>query len=203
VIQKKAIPPEDVIVVDDFYNEPTSVRNFALGLKYVRVPEYTVAAMQSVDCFYSAAVIQRLEEAVRGRISFDQQEAAFGKFRLMYKDATSRLHIHSDLHPWAGVLYLTPDTVSRGGTGFFWHKETGCSGPPPSNPKRFDSELDGLFARDSIHIEKWEMFHMVPFKFNRLVIFRGDKYFHGTYKRFGDNPNNGRLTQNFFFHVSN
>jgi hypothetical protein len=163
-----------------------------------------VAAIQSIDAFYSKFVIQRIEHLVGSKIVLDQDDAAFGKFRMMYADATARLHIHYDRHPWAGILYLTPDGLSRGGTGFFWHKKSGLSGPPagkelPAGPVQSFEDFERMIVRDSLDLSCWEMFHLVPFKFNRLVLFRGSQFFHGTFKRFGDNPSNGRLTQNFFF----
>jgi hypothetical protein len=202
---KKVMTSDDVIVVDDFYSDPHAVRKLALGVKYVHVPEYNVAAMQSIEAFYSDSMVQRIGDYVGGRVSFDQEDAAFGKFRMMYKNATARLHIHNDRHPWAGILYLTPDELSRGGTGFFWHKESGFSGPPedpelrPEHGIASRESFEEIVVRDSLDLSCWEMFHLVPFKFNRLVLFRGSKFFHGTFKRFGDSPSNGRLTQNFFF----
>ena len=202
---KKVMDPNDVIVVDNFYSEPQAIRKFALGVKYLRVPSYNVAAMQSVNAFFSDSTVKQIERCMGTRIYFNQQEAAFGKFRIMTKDDTARLHVHSDRHPWAGVLYLTPDNLSRGGTGFFWHKESGFSGPPTnaeiatSSYIRSQEHFEEILVRDSLNLSCWEMFHLVPYKFNRLVLFRGSHFFHGTYKRFGCDAQTGRLTQNFFF----
>lgn len=203
---KKVMAHGDVIVVDDFYSNPHAIRDLALGLKYLRVPSHNVAAMQSLDAFFSDSMVKQIETCVGGaRIHFDQEEAAFGKFRLMTKEDTARLHVHYDRHPWAGVLYLTPDEMSRGGTGFFWHKESGLSGPPTDSEIKASSEVtsrehfEEMLVRDSLDLTCWEIFHFVPFKFNRLVLFQGSQFFHGTYKRFGNDAKTARLTQNFFF----
>lgn len=207
-MRDKIINVNEIIVVDHFYNEPTKVRELALNLNYLKVSEGNVAAMQSVDPFYTRGLVEKIQDILQKKISFGQEQAAFGKFRIMDKDANARLHIHYDDHVWAGLIYLSPDEVSRGGTGFYWHKETGYSSPedfgtPSWCGRAFDKEaFDELLVRDSKNLEAWELYHVVPFKFNRLVLFQGDQYFHGTYKRFGDTPRNARLTQNFFFDVS-
>lgn len=201
----KFITPEDLIVVDNFYRDAAAVRKIALSLPYVHVPTYNVAASQSIEAFASKGLVERFEKILGRRIYFDQEDAAFGKFRMMSKDATARLHIHNDRHAWAGIIYLTPDEHSRGGTGWFWHKETGFSGPP--SPHEIEAsasvasqeEFERILVRDSLDLERWEMFHFVPFKFNRVVLFRGSKHYHGTVKRFGESFQDGRLTQNFFF----
>lgn len=41
----------------------------------------------------------------------------------------------------------------------------------------------------------------MPVKYNRLILFRGGRMFHRASKGFGNSPENGRLTQSFFFEV--
>ena len=53
----------------------------------------------------------------------------------------------------------------------------------------------GAHSRDR---SKWQRTMVLPMKFNRLVLFRS-WYWHTAGDSFGDDPENGRLVQLFFF----
>jgi hypothetical protein len=102
--------------------------------------------------------------------------------------------IHRDCTDWAGVLYLTPNAPINSGTAFYKHKETGLEKIEKDTPKEISKKLDN----DSYNMDKWEMVDMVGNKFNRLVLFRGTRS-HKSMEYFGEDKNNGRLFQLFFF----
>ena len=56
-----------------------------------------------------------------------------------------------------------------------------------------------IIEKDTLRDEAWEETLYVEMKFNRLVLFRGNEMFHGHTHSFGRDPNDARLTQNFFF----
>jgi hypothetical protein len=47
---------------------------------------------------------------------------------------------------------------------------------------------------------KWELFDRIGNKYNRLIIYPG-KLFHASLDYFGNNNQNGRLFQTFFFNT--
>jgi hypothetical protein len=89
---------------------------------------------------------------------------------------------------WAGVCYLTPDAPLSGGTGIYRHKATG------EYRRTTEDQHEGY------DYTKWELVDRVGNKYNRLVIYRGD-LFHASLDYFGDNLQNGRLFQTFFFNT--
>jgi len=53
---------------------------------------------------------------------------------------------------------------------------------------------------DSVDPRAWQLRHEIPIRFNRCVVFRGGRLFHGITSTFGSSAATARLTQNFFFH---
>jgi hypothetical protein len=81
--------------------------------------------------------------------------------------------VHTDGSEWAGVLYLTPNAPATAGTGIF-------------NKIEDQSYLNTVLGNI----------------YNRLVMYRGDKLHHKSMvSGFGNNINDGRLTQVFFFNT--
>ena len=99
---------------------------------------------------------------------------------------------------WAGVLYLTPNAPSTGGTGLFRHKETGWDRVPRLEDGSYDQKgLDRVNA-DARNDSAWEMTAMTAPIYNRLILYKGDM-FHTSLKYFGTDKYDGRLFQTFFF----
>ena len=59
-------------------------------------------------------------------------------------------------------------------------------------------ELLSKVNLDSQDMTKWELTDRLSNKFNRLVLYRGD-FFHMSLDYFGQDMNDGRLFQTFFF----
>lgn len=174
------------IIIDDFYADPMSVRNFALSQEFgVRgnFPGCRTKSFLTDDV--KAAIEYNMQFA--GKITETFSDSGYtGAFQIA--TAQDRTWIHSDPHNmWAGVCYLTPDAPGSGGTGLFRHKETG---------EHFKVTED----HEGYDYTKWELFDRIGNKFNRLVIYRGD-FFHASLDYFGDNLQNGRLFQTFFFNT--
>ena len=168
-----------------------------------------------------ATPIQDAVEALAG-VAIDRD-----RFEVRYAMVTSPA---SDLQPFqcmphfdpadlAGVVYLNAPAQCRGGTAFYRHRATGLEAAP--RPTDLDlvvlcmragvMGLDALldlvmqppahptgYIRDSN--ETWELNHLVPMRFNRLVLYDG-RAFHSGYVEEGDFASDHagrRLTLNFF-----
>jgi|APCry1669191961_1035387.scaffolds.fasta_scaffold00182_6 Family of unknown function (DUF6445) len=195
-----------LIIQENFYSNPLEVRQYALSQEFSVRGNYP--GLRTKPCI-AAGVKESIEDIVKahaGKITWfgtgDGKEGDYtGSFQLTY--AKDRTWIHNDGNcSWAGVLYLTPDAPVSGGTGLFKHKRTGWMQVPRKSDGTQDIDLlnntiEGWEYQD---YTKWDLHDKIGNKFNRLVMYRGD-YFHASLDYFGDNPQNGRLFQVFFFNT--
>lgn len=174
----------NMLIVDNFYADPMSVRNFALQQEFNCHGNFPGIRTKS---FMTDDVKKAIEHYMQfaGKITNLYEETGHtGAFQLA--TSTDRTWIHCDhFNMWAGVCYLTPDAPHTSGTGLFRHKATGHYRREGQNYEAYD-------------YTKYDLFDVVGNKFNRLVIYRGD-LFHASLDYFGDNLQNGRLFQVFFF----
>jgi hypothetical protein len=178
-----------LIIVDNFYVNPDNVRNFALSQEFSVKGNYPGARTKPF-------ITNDVKEAIEHNMQFackitdclnHNPDAAYsGAFQIT--TAQDRTWIHADHHNmWAGVCYLTPDAPCSGGTGLYRHKATG-------QHALIDQDHEGY------DYTKWELFDRIGNKYNRLIIYPG-KLFHASLDYFGNNNQNGRLFQTFFFNT--
>jgi hypothetical protein len=174
----------NLIIVDDFYSDPDAVRKFALSQDFSVKGNYPGARTKP---FFTDDVKQAIEHYMQfaGKITNTFENSGYtGAFQIA--TANDRTWIHSDPHNmWAGVCYLTPDAPHSGGTGLFRHKATGEHSKITQDREGYD-------------YTKYDLFDRIGNKYNRLILYRGD-LFHASLDYFGDNYENGRLFQTFFF----
>lgn len=176
----------NVIIVDDFYSNPDSVRDFALQQEFKVQGNFPGSRTVS---FLNDSVKETLQTVVwnaGGEITeWNARDGLTGSFEIA--TAANRSWIHTDhYNTWAGVCYLTPDAPISGGTGLFMHKKTGA---------RMAHELESYESQD---MTKWEMVDRIGNRYNRLVLYRSD-LFHTSLDYFGSDLQTGRLFQLFFF----
>ncbi len=199
---------KDIIVIDDFYENPLGVRDLALKAKYyppqTLSPNY--AGMESCHCYYTGALIKKFEEIVGNKIEVDPSKNVFGRFRSSAESCPRSTLVHIDDAEWSAVVYLSLDEDCEGGTTCYKHKETALLGPPDAEClKKLGLGSLGEFEekvvrKDSLDESKWERDVFVAMKFNRLLLFRGSQRFHG-YPLFNGSLEKARLTQLFFFNT--
>ena len=174
----------NLIIIDDFYSNPDAVRKFALSQEFSVKGNYPGARTKP---FFTDDVKHAIEHYMQfaGKITNTFEHSGYtGAFQIA--TANDRTWVHSDPHNmWAGVCYLTPDAPQSGGTGLFRHKATG-------EHTRITTDHEGY------DYTKYELFDRIGNKYNRLILYRGD-LFHASLDYFGDNYENGRLFQTFFF----
>jgi len=175
----------NVIITDDFYSNPDSVRAFALQQEFKVRGNFPGSRTQSFLNQDVKDTVQTILWNAAGEVTdWNEREGLTGSFEIA--TASERSWIHTDhFNTWAGVCYLTPNAPHTGGTGLFRHKRTGAS---------HASELESYEAQD---MTKWDMVDVIGNRYNRLVMYRSD-LFHTSLDYFGSDLHTGRLFQLFF-----
>jgi len=187
-----------VIITDNFYQEVDEVREFVLKQDFNVVGNYPG---QRTKPFHEWG---GLKESIQGIVQHAGGDITSWEFdyttAFQYTTKKDSSWIHPDhTTMWAGVCYLTPDAPVSGGTGLFKHKESGLERPPRLKDGGLDDKwLDKHCWPHSRDFSKWDMTAMVGNVYNRLVLYRGD-LFHSSLDYFGNDLNDGRLFQTFFF----
>lgn len=173
----------DLLIVDNFYNNPLGVRTFALNQEFSITGNFPGKRTQS---FLTEDVKRAIQHWMipLGMVTNWYDGSYSGAFQLT--TCNDRSWIHSDYNTmWAGVCYLTPDAPLSAGTGLFKHKATG-------NYSKVTTDYE------SSDVTKWELADRIGNKFNRLIIYNSN-LFHSSLDYFGDSDESGRLFQVFFF----
>lgn len=192
------------MIINDFYPDPRKVRKQALssGL-FPYVNEIPGARSKGVPIEESNRLRGIFQDIIGDKIT---EWHSFGRepgknvnntcFQMINHGETNWVH-HDDTS-WAGVIYLTPDANPDAGTGLFTHIETGVCQWDPNDPSTELNENE-----DRFDLSKWRCNLRVENKFNRLILYRGSMYHSSLIAGFGNNYENGRLTQVFFFNTEN
>jgi hypothetical protein len=176
----------NMIVIDEFYNNPNDVRAFALSQEFDVTGNWPGTRTKTFINESTKETIQKILQDVSGNVTDWQANDGYtGSFQLT--TSMDRSWIHADSYnTWAGVLYLTPDAPLSGGTGIFRYKKTGSM-------TEDGTDLSGV-TQD---MTKWELVDRVGNVYNRLVLYRGNNY-HMSLDYFGKDKEDGRLFQLFF-----
>ncbi|MGX4670419.1 DUF6445 family protein [Cerasibacillus sp. JNUCC 74] len=197
---------EDIIVVDNFYKNPMQVRELALNAEYNFFGnKANFPGGESVKAFYTQEHIRRFESLVNQKIHVATDKYVFGKFRFSTSNDISQTVVHFDKVSWAAIIYLSLNEDCKGGLGIYKHKELNL----PTVPLSYRLMAYGckdIIEFDEKHVlpitkekKAWDLIKEIPIKYNRLILMKGEKYFHGITKQFGKNITDSRLSQVFFF----
>jgi hypothetical protein len=179
----------NIIVVDDFYNNPHEVRTFALAQPFDVKGNYPGFRTGSFINDGVKNTINNILFGIAGQVTNWMEDSYGGAFQLC--TSADRTWIHTDQYnTWAGVLYLTPDAPLSGGTALYKHKLSGERGLNEGS----------AFPKDAYDYTQWDIVDRIGNVFNRLVLFRGDLY-HASVDYFGSDMETGRLFQTFFFNT--
>lgn len=198
-----------LIVVDDFYEDPSAIRAEALRQTWVRKPGATYPGREAIVDRDWTPQWQRLRSYIEEPVDAPcpkPEPFPQGKFRLaMAADEPMRIdRVHVDRQRWSGVVYLSLDRDCREGLALYRHRPTGSTtwderwfqehyghlyALPPS---RFREGVLAFF-RDP---DQFERIGVIPMAYNRAILLMA-QVFHGTGVAFGDTEETGRLTQHF------
>jgi hypothetical protein len=187
-----------LIVIDNFYENPMEVRNFALKQEYIEQKciedSYCVGKRsKSFACHEHKERFQKILEPLVGKIKDFPFNTENGKFQ--YSTSNEHSWVHYDTNNkymnYAGIIYLTPDAPIESGTAFYQYIDG-----------TMNSDECKLMKSDYIKYDKdmtkWKLVDKVGNIFNRLVLFDSSRY-HTSVDYFGSDLYNSRLYQLFFF----
>lgn len=197
---------QNIIIVDDFYDNPQEVRDRALSVEYPE-PEggYTYPGKNSKGSYYNDEVHGAFEKLVKGGLNPADQN---GYFRISLEGVKHKQDVHVDPGwDWGAVIYLSKpeDCIAEGGTSFWRHNDLHWDWCPnddehaqaygyPTYKEAWWTTVYGMGQNR----EEWTRYMLCPMKYNRLVLFR-TRLWHSHSENFGDTLENGRLVQLFFF----
>lgn len=187
-------------VVDNFYEDPDAVRDFALKQKFF--PGEGAVGSRTRKQFFFLGVKEAFEKVIGMKILEEGEHGWYwpginGRFQWC-PAGTNRVY-HCDEQQFAGMIYLTPNAPPECGTTFFRHKETG---------RRHNLDIDWgagegakVFPGDTfLDKTRYETVDSIGNVYNRLVIFDGG-LIHSASEYFGSEISNSRLHHMFFFNV--
>ncbi len=198
---------QNIIIVDNFYENPYEVRQYALSLEYPQPQDgYTYPGRNSNGTFYTQEIHDKFE-LLLGRKLIPAQEGNHGDFRLSLETDTFQQDIHVDpIWDWGCVLYmnLPNQCIPEAGTSFWRHKKLGWEKCPEQHEAswfgytQYEEIRSSIIYGDGLDRSKWDRYCLANMQYNRAVIF-DPKLWHSHGENFGDNLGNGRLVQLFFF----
>jgi hypothetical protein len=178
----------ELIVIDDFYNNPNEVRDYALSKDFSVAGNYPGLRtdVELSEWFYGFKAV--FEKILNRKITRwpEEYNSAY-----QYTIEGSKTWIHHDATQWACVVYLTPDAPLEAGTAIYKHKETGIFRDTPEATMDFNTEYN--------QEKDWDKIIEVGNMFNRAVIYSGNYYHCSAVAGFGNCKYTGRLFQTFFF----
>ena len=185
-------------IIDNFYTDVDDVREFALKQDFSVRGNYPGPRTQQ---FLNDSIKETINNIVSPNwgnvIEWGDEYTGSYQFTI----SRDRSWIHADqTTKWEGVCYLTPDAPLSGGTGIFRHKTTGLTEAPRHADGSYDQGLMDIIGNDAQDMTKWELVDRFANVYNRLIIYRGDK-FHMSLDYFGQDKYDGRLFQTFFFNT--
>jgi predicted Zn-dependent protease with MMP-like domain len=161
-----------IIVIDNFYDNPDSVRELALAQEFDVKGNFPGRRTKS---FLSQEAKDKITQ-ILGNITWNNEDGSTGSFQ--YTTALERSWIHRDVREWAGVCYLTPNAPLESGTILYQDKEI-------DRPK------------EVYDLTKFKKDITIGNVYNRLILYKGS-LLHKSDTYFGLEKQEARLFQVFF-----
>lgn len=192
-------------IVDDFFNNPEQLVEVAIESLEGQSPSGNYAGVMTAQAYLGEPqrdIFQRLTQEQ----SINSSTDANGKIRFTKAQDSFKQYIHFDASvdtKWAGVVYLSEDHPSVDGTTFWKHRRTGLEEIPKTREGlskqgwNSSEDLKDFLETDGVDESLWEKTLTVPYKYNRLVLFR-PWMFHAPGPAFGDTLNTSRIVQTLF-----
>jgi len=201
-ITKKINP--NIIVIDDFYTNPDKIREYALKLDYQN-PEnhgavgYRCESGRKIQEGTKELFEKLLHKSIQNGSNYGGWDySTNGCFQ--WCNGNTPIVYHCDAQQYAGIVYLTPNAPPNTGTSFFRHKKYKLRNSEIfSKSDWYESDLN--YKEPHLDKTQWEVVDSIGNVYNRLVIFDA-QYIHAVSEYFGEDINNSRLFQLFFFNIN-
>jgi len=193
-----------LVIIDDFLRDPDGIRRRALELTYTRPGHYP--GLTSIEKIKLGGLTENMSRLVHEPLHTPWSEDnphECCRLAVASDDKPGRVHI--DTCHWTGVLSLSRNEDSSGGTEFFRHRRTGTDHLPltaadlsTTGYSSYD-ELDAdILQKDALDPSQWERTLSVPLRYNRLILLQ-PHYWHTAGPGFGNDVRSGRLVYLMFF----
>jgi hypothetical protein len=199
-----------VIILDNFLQMPTMVRNWATTHEYYNAKQFTEMHGKHTDWPGSRSnhvvdLDREYADNVLGRVA-SLASSYFGikdisirsYFQLTTKDdGDSWVHQDNDTDV-AGILYLNPNPPANSGTSLYTCNDVDKWVSFMSDQEGYNTlKTINRVENKSLYEELFTERDKIGNVFNRLVMYNGTEY-HKSNDYFGDSITDGRLTQVFF-----
>ena len=179
-----------VIICDNFYDNPDSIRELALNSEFIEDLRYHKGKRSAQN--YRPVDVKRKIESLLGKTILDWEEQGHnGKFQ--YCVAEDPIVYHWDTQKMAAVVFLNPEAPYEGGTSLFAENETG-------RKHKDETWMPDPFTGGFYDKTKFQVVDQIGNIYNRMVIFDAG-CIHAATEYFGTTVSNSRLFQMFFFNT--
>lgn len=192
----------NIIVCDNFYTDPDSVRELALEQEYFEDVRYH-KGNRTKNKYLFPWVKEKLESLLGAKIPNWTRHGYNGVFQ--YCPADTPIVYHSDIQSYAAVVYLTPNAPPEAGTSFFASKKVkGRRRPASVTEGLSEAEVNKInnlvYNGNLLDKTAWELVDVVGNVYNRLAIW-DSQMLHAASCYFGTELNNSRLFHMYFFDI--
>jgi len=174
------------VVVDNFYDNPDMIREFALKQTFKEDLRYYKG--KRTKSFLLPGLKEKFEKILGVKIDNWSKYGTNAVFQ--YCIAGDQAVFHCDTQQYAAVAFLTPDAPVETGTRFYRSKNT--------LKMKVSGNYKTVFPTGHLDSTPFDQVDTVGNVYNRLVLFDA-KLIHAAPLYFGDTLENGRLFQIFFF----
>ena len=193
----------NLVIVDNFYNDPDSIREFAIKNLSFKPSGYHKG--QRASRFILDGTMERFEKLL-GRKILNWNHGGYANGSFQFCTEADPIVYHVDTQMFAGIVFLTPNAPLRSGTSTYKSQITGAT--------RFENdEIKGQKYADTFSANAASKFNFydnstldivdqVANVYNRLVLWDA-KTIHAAEKYFGNSIEDSRFFHLFFFDVSN
>lgn len=179
---------DDLIIIDDFYQDPDKIRELALSCEYSTKDS---AFFSRSSAFFVEGMRKVFEDIIGVEIPYDTSwintrevdgssvsnghcfNGTFYK-RTGEEDRKIANHIHHDCHDWVAIIYLSKDCPEEYGTLMWEHIDTQRSFT--SDTYRRCKETKNGFDPIPKNKKDWRVIDDVEYKYNRLLVYNGAKF---------------------------
>ncbi len=181
-------------IVDNFYEDPDAVREFALKQEYVEGGfGRGFIGRRTEKQFLFPGLKEKFEAIIGMKITNWVEHGMNGRFQNCHSGEP--LVYHCDSQKWGGMLYLTPNAPYQCGTTLFANKKTRARS---YYDQGWDDAWKNMQGDPHLDGTPFEPVDVVGNVYNRLMIFDAS-CIHSASEYFGTVMENSRLWQMFFF----
>lgn len=199
-IQIKELAGNKIVIVDNFYKNPDTIRKIILNSPASSSGKFTgyypdLRQYMNFDLASFKSSVSDISEKVFDVILLDEIQFISNIFQDYGKDPGAYSAPHADPNYFSGIIYLNSPEECVGGTAFYRNKKTNKEYSLNSIDDKPVFKNEFLTKSD----ENWEFLDMAEMKYNRFVMYRGN-IFHNAYIEKGWFQNYPRIVQAYFYH---